>query len=295
MASLGALQLKQLDLEAAVSQHADLQQQIQLAEMTLKITQSKRKLRELQLQCQEDDQSMLPPVGVQPASAIPQLLTAGLPQPSVPPAVQPLAQLDQHLQGGTTLLTLGDVSGVQLQPHFVAPAAATAQSLAMALPDQASLNSQVSQHVEPGCDQVRAAHNNELVGFAGVLSPSKATLTTFDDRIFPTYDSIYAALRLLPAVAPWMLSCNPLTLVPPIDRVYCMEGLLLFPSIQDFIETPAQFASLTKSACVNILQTGALFALLGSTVPQVGNVHPDILKLKHIGLNPGRKVSIFLK
>jgi hypothetical protein len=59
-----------------------------------------------------------------------------------------------------------------------------------------------------------------------------------------------------------------------------MEGLLLFPSRLDFIETPAQFASMTKPACVNILQTGALFALLGNTVPQVGNVHPDILKLK---------------
>ena len=53
----------------------------------LKISQSKRKLRELQLRCQEDEQSMLPPVGVQPASAIPQLLAAGLPQSSVPLAV----------------------------------------------------------------------------------------------------------------------------------------------------------------------------------------------------------------
>ena len=115
-----------------------------------------------------------------------------------------------------------------------------------------------------------------------MLSASKATLTTFDDRVFPAYDSIFAALKLLPAVAPWMLSCNHLTLVPPDDRVYCMEGLLLFPSRQDFIEfeTPAQFASMAKPACVNILQSGALFALLGNTVPQLGNVHPDILKLK---------------
>ena len=49
VASLCVMQLKQAELEAAVSQYADLQQQIQLAEMTLKITQSKRKLRELQL------------------------------------------------------------------------------------------------------------------------------------------------------------------------------------------------------------------------------------------------------
>ena len=275
LAPLGAMQL-QVDLGASASlrrQQDDLQQQIQVAELKLKVSQSKRKLHELEvLQCQEDEQSMLPPIGVQPDSAIPQLLTAGLPQPSVLPAVQPWERLENNLHGDITLLAIGDASGARLQQPLVAPALAAEASATVTPPG--------SQHSEPGWDQVKAAHNNELVGFAGVLSASKATVTTFDDRNFPTYEAIFAALKHLPAVAPWMLSCNPLTLIPPNDRVYCMEGLLLFPSRQDFIETPAQFASMGKPACVNILQTGALFAFLGNTVPQVGNVHTNILKLK---------------
>ena len=87
--------------------------------------------------------------------------------------MQPPAQLVQHLPEETTLLTLGNVSDVQLQPHFVTLAVATAQSVAIALQYQVSVSGQASQHEEPGCDQVRAAHNNELVGFAGVLSASK--------------------------------------------------------------------------------------------------------------------------
>ena len=277
----------QADMSAIAAQLVDYENEVAVSEAMVKISQHKKRLRELELEYNLNIASEILPQQADGSYSTPvcvhELLTSS--ESIEDPAVAAIAVRALLWGGGyaqepvQTCTTLAASEDAGYSSGSALPAAAPSGLSVLApsgLPAEgAFVLSEQLPSLSP--HRVSTAHDGS-VALKGITNMAGTILSTCADDRYPSHSAVLVAIQDLPGLQPWMYTVQPLKLVLPTERVYDEHGLLPFPSVDDFVEQPSSSASMTKQAGFDLLQSGGLFNFLGTAQVQVGVVTAEILQ-----------------